>query len=271
MTHSRRPFAGLAAAIAAPLTLVVIAAAQGTAGAALAAAATGATGPTGTGGPLTASLTACHTDPVAANRYAIFASQMDTVPGAVMMSVSFQLEERSGAGSAFAPVAAPGFDTWVTSQRGVGIFTYSHEVTGLPAPAAFRVLVRARWIARRRHILRVDQHLSPACVQTLLQPDLALGTITRPRTATPAGGQWSVEVRNNGAAAAGPFQVSLAIGTAPPVSTTVSGLGPATSEVVTLAAPACTAGQKVTVTADSAKAITEPPDARRSRTVSCIA
>ena len=271
MKHTRRLFAGLAAAIAVPLTLVVVAAAQGAAGAAIAAGATGSTGTTGTGGPLTASLTACHTDPVAANRYAIFASQMDTVPGAVMMSVSFQLQERSGAGSAFTAVAAPGFDAWVTSQRGVGIFTYSHEVTGLPAPAAFRVLVRARWLARRRHVLRVDQHLSPVCVQTLLEPNLALGTITRPRTVTPAGGQWSVEVRNTGAAAAGPFQVSLAIGTAAPVTATVSGLAPETSAVVALTAPPCTPGQRVTVTADPARAITEPPDAKRTRTVSCIA
>ena len=110
MNHSRRLSAALAGAIAVPLTLVLVAAAQGAGGAAaaFAAGATGSTGSTGAGTPVTASLTACHTDPLAANRYAIFASQMDAVPGTVTMSVSFQLQERSGAGSAFTAVAAPG-------------------------------------------------------------------------------------------------------------------------------------------------------------------
>lgn len=270
MKHTSRLFAGLAGAIAVLVTLVGVAAADGAPGIAAAAGTTGSTGSTGAG-PLTASLSACHTDPLVANRYAIFASQMDAVPGTLTMSVSFELLERSGSGVTFAPVSAPGFDTWVTSQRGVGIFTYSHEVTQLPAPAAFRVLVRARWIGRRRHVLRTDQHLSPACVEPLLQPDLAVGPVAHGRTSTAGTEAWDVDIRNNGDAAAGPFQVSLAVADGTPVTAAVSGLAAGASQVVQLSAPACTAGQSVTVTADPAGAITEPPDAKRTRTVSCSA
>ena len=49
----------------------------------VAASATGATGPTGPGGvaaPLSATVSSCHADPLQANRYAIFAAQMTSLP-----------------------------------------------------------------------------------------------------------------------------------------------------------------------------------------------
>src|ERR1700689_2249350 len=139
--------------------------------------ASGATGSTGSAGStgLVATLSACHTDPLTANRYAIFASQMTAVAGTRTMAVSFLLQEHGAKAAGFVTVAAPGFGEWVSSQAGVGIFTYDHEVTGLPAPAAFRVLVRARWIDRHHRVIRRATILSPICVQPLLVPDLSIG------------------------------------------------------------------------------------------------
>src|ERR1700734_2079618 len=59
----------------------------------------GATGATGATVPLTATVTACHADAVAANRYAIFTSVTNWLPGTVTMEVKFQLEERTSAGA----------------------------------------------------------------------------------------------------------------------------------------------------------------------------
>jgi hypothetical protein len=111
----------------------------------------------------------CHADAAQQNRYAIFDAQMTSVAGTRTMAVNFELLERSGGSGAgdFTVVAAPGFGVWVASQPGVGIYTYDHEVTGLPAPAAFRVLVRARWFDRRHQVIRREELLSPACVEPL--------------------------------------------------------------------------------------------------------
>ena len=242
---------------------------------AAAVVATSATGPSGATGPggssgLVAKLSSCHTDPLTANRYAIFASQMTQVPGTRTMAVSFVLQERSAKAAAFASVPAPGFGEWVVSQPNVGIFTYDHEVTGLPAPAAFRVLVRARWIDRHHRVIRREMILSPVCVQPLLTPDLSIGTPLS-RAAGPAAGKliYSVVVRNGGTAAAGPFQVSLSVGGVALAPVTVSGLSADSTQLVQFTGPRCGAGSSIVVTADPANAVIEPANANRTRSFAC--
>jgi hypothetical protein len=233
------------------------------------AAATGPTGPTTTPS-LTATLSACHVDAVAANRYAIFVSQTiaQAVPSTLSMSVYFELQERSAGAAAFLPVKAPGFGVWVTSQPRVGIFTYNHEVTALPAPDSFRVLVKARWIGRRKRVLHTATALSPVCVQPLIAPDLVIGRITR--SAVRAGSvQYSVEVRNTGNAAAGSFEVSLTLGTDVLAPATIAGLAPGASTVAVFTGPVCAAGSALTAAADSGHAVAEPADPRRARTLDC--
>src|ERR1039458_3840418 len=134
---------------------------------------------------------------------------MTSVTGTITMAVNCQLEERKATAVRFVPVSAPGFGVGVSSAPGVGIYTYDHEVTALPAPAAFRVSVRARWLDRHHHVILRAAPRPTVCVQPLLTPDLAIGTLTR-AAGTQAGTLiYSVVVRNDGTAAAGPFQVSL--------------------------------------------------------------
>ena len=85
ITLLRRILAPLLVGTIATLALLVPGSvgAQGTPPVA-AASATGATGPTGPGGvaqPLSATVSSCHADPLQANRYAIFAAQMTSLPG----------------------------------------------------------------------------------------------------------------------------------------------------------------------------------------------
>jgi len=276
MTFTRRLIA-LPVALCSVLVLLAAAAAQGSSStptvAAGATGASGATGPGVPGTPLQASLSACHTDVAPANRYAIFASQMiaSAARGTVDMSVEFVLEERGGAGGGFQVVPAPGFGTWVASQRGVGIFTYSHEVTALPAPASFRVLVHARWIGRAHRVLRRIEALSPACVQPLLQPNLQVGAIFRGAAQSTTAVTWNVAVRNVGSAPAGQFQVSLSVGGSTLTAVTVPGLAAGASQVVQFTGPRCAAGGSLVATADSTNALSEPTNPDRTRTVGCVA
>lgn len=233
--------------------------------------ATGASGPSSPSGPLSALLIACHTDPVAANRYAIFESQTVAadVPGTVVMSVDLQLQARTTSSGAFVALKAPGFDRWTSSQPGVGILTDRPTVTDIPAPSAVRVFVRARWFGRDHVLLQRDSALSPVCVEPVLAPDLQVRRVLRAAGATTTGETYDVEVRNAGSAAAGPFQVSLEIGTTALTPVTVSGLAPDASTVAQFSGPRCVAGETLTAVADSSNAISEPPDARRTLSETC--
>jgi hypothetical protein len=239
------------------------------------ASATGATGPTGPGGvaaPLSATVSSCHADPLQANRFAIFAAQMTSLPGTRTMAVEFELQDRDAGALEFMTVSAPGFGTWVTSQPGVGIFTYTHEVTSLPAPAAFRVLVRARWLDRRRLVIRHDTLVSPLCAEPLETPDLVLGKgLTRHRVAgSPGTVVYGLEVFNAGTAAAGAFQVSLTVNGVALADASVTGLAAGSNQLVQFSGPPCTAGSTLTAVADPGAAISEPADPARSRTFSCL-
>ncbi len=265
----------LPAALCAALLLLAASAAAGSSPALpIATGATGASGATGPGGPpLTATLSACHTDATPASRFAIFASQTTAAAarGTLAMSVEFVLEERTGAGERFEVVPAPGFGAWATSQRGIGIFTYSHEVVALPAPAAFRVLVRARWIGRGHRVLRRLDTLSPVCVQPLLEPNLAVAAIYRGAAQSATTVTWNVGVRNSGSAAAGQFEVALSVDGTALAPVTVPGLAAGAGTVVQFTGPRCAAGGSLIASADSTNALTEPANAGRTRTVGCAA
>jgi CARDB len=269
----RYRFLGLVAAVSAASLVLAVGVAEGSQPPPSAVAASGSTSPTGSTGatgpaqPLSASLAACHTDASPGNRYATFAAQMTAVPGTVTMSVEFILEQRSG--GRFAAVSgASGFGVWVTSRHGVGIFNYSHQVTELPAPGAFRVNIHARWFGRRHRIIRADEIVSPVCVQPLAAPDLEIGPITH-QHAGAGQVEWSVEVDNAGTVAAGAFQVTLAVGADALSPANVSGLAPGASVDVQFSGPPCASGAQLTAVADPSGAISEPVNSRRTKTLTC--
>jgi hypothetical protein len=271
MTMTRRSLAPLVVGVVAILALIV----PGTVGAKgtpIVGLATGSTGPTGPGGlapSLSASMTACHADPLQANRYAIFASQMTSLPGTRTMAVDFELQERSSKNAVFATVTAPGFGVWVTSQPGVGIYTYDHEVTSLPAPAAFRVLVRARWLDRRRGIIHRQELISPVCTQPLEMPNLAVETLRRAPGSQAGTVVYSVAVLNAGSAAAGAFQVSLTVNGVALPAASVAGLAAGAAQVVQISGPSCAAGSTLTAAADPGGAVSEPVNPARTRVFPC--
>jgi hypothetical protein len=260
--------------MAAAVVLVAMLA-PGALGAQGAAVKTGSTGPTGSTGStgstgLVATVSACHTDPTQANRYAIFQSQMTAVPGTRTMAVSFVLQVQHSRKGGFATVTVPGFGGWVHSQPGVGIFTYNHEVTSLPAPAAFRVLVRARWFDRRHRTIRHEDIDSTACVQPLLQPDLAIGEpLARSAGSSAKTVVYGVVVRNDGTATATNFEVGLSVNGVAQPAITVPTLAANSTQLVDFTAPRCNAGTNIVATADAAGTVPEPANPTRSRTFAC--
>ena len=159
---------------------------------------------------------------------------------------------------------------WVSSAPGIGIYSYDHEVTALPAPAAFRVAMRARWFDRRHHVIRRDALLSPVCVQPLLTPNLSLGTLTRAAGTQAATLTYSVVVRNDGIAAAGPFQVSLSVAGVALRNAGVTGLAAGAKQVVQFTGPRCVAGTTLSASVDPTGAVVEPANPERTKTFPCV-
>lgn len=219
-----------------------------------------------------ATLAACTTGAGATDRSAHFTASMQALPRTRSMAISFDLYERTP-GGAFAPVAAPGFGVWQSSNPGITSFTANEDVLDLPAPAMFRAVVHYRWLNPHRRLIRIDTRVTPACVQTAVpapQADLFVVDITHAPGSPPATTEnYTVRVRNGGAGAAGSFAVSMSIGGTSLPEQTVSGLAPATVTTVQFTGPRCTAGTTLTATVDPTGSITEPANAKRTVSVQC--
>ena len=149
MTSTRRLLAPPLVAATALLAIVVPAAlgAQTTASRPLSATAVAASAAVTTTGPTGATQTLSATVTDLPHRFAageplrdlrVADDRRSPAPSRWRSTSSSRSARRTAVG--FAAGQRPGFGAWVSSQPGVGIFTYNHEVTALPAPAAFRVL-----------------------------------------------------------------------------------------------------------------------------------
>jgi hypothetical protein len=163
----------------------------------------------------------------------------------------------------------PGFGVWEYSVPGIGVFNYSQEVTSLTAPASFRVLVGYRWLEGGRHVIKRATRTTVSCAEPAQLPNLVAGSLSIVQGSTAGSSTYDVTVRNDGAAAAGPFDVGLSVnGTALP-DQTVSGLAAGARTVVAFTGPACTTGGKLVIAVDPPDTVTESTDVDDSRTVAC--
>jgi hypothetical protein len=110
----------------------------------------------------------CVTSTVQAERSATFTAQMAATATTQKMAMKIELQQRLHGESEFHTLAAPGFGVWRTSEPGVEIYKYVKQITNLDAPAAYRVLVRFRWLDERGHVLKHDELHSSRCLQPTL-------------------------------------------------------------------------------------------------------
>lgn len=128
--------------------------------------------PPGAGGaPLdSATLVQCLTANEPAERSATFSGEMNTIPGAVRMSMRIELLERTPGETGYHPVLAPGVGMWRTADPGVKSYKHLEQVTNLSAPAYYRALISFRWTGPHWRILKRDEQRSPRCVQPAPAP-----------------------------------------------------------------------------------------------------
>jgi CARDB len=194
-------------------------------------------------------------DPAA--RSTTFEARMRAARGSERMQLRFTLQVREDALRGWRRVSATGFDTWLTSMPGVRRYSYAKTVTNLSAPAAYRAIVRFRWLDEDGEAVRSARETSASCRQPDLRPDLEPRRVDVLPAADPDTRRYAVLLRNDGRTDAPPFAATLAIGEDQPVATPVLGMPAGIQGTVTFVAPACRAGSRLTVALDPDEAVDE--------------
>jgi hypothetical protein len=123
----------------------------------------------------------CATSTVQLERSVTFTAQMAATNTTQKMGMRIELQQRLRGESEFHTLAAPGFGVWRVSEPGVKIYKYVKQVTNLAAPAAYRAVVRFRWVGERGHVFKREELHTQRC----MEPTLA-GQVTQTPPATGA-------------------------------------------------------------------------------------
>jgi hypothetical protein len=110
----------------------------------------------------------CVTSTVQAERSATFTAQMVATPATQKMALRFELQERMRGETDFHTVIAPGLSAWQRAEPSVKIYKYVKQVTNLAAPAAYRAVVRFRWLGEKGRVLKRAELHTQKCVQPTL-------------------------------------------------------------------------------------------------------
>jgi hypothetical protein len=110
----------------------------------------------------------CSTSTVQAERSATFTAQMTATSATQRMGMRIELQQRLHGETEFHTVLAPGLGTWHNSEAGVKIYKYVKQVTNLDAPAAYRAVVRFRWLGDKGKLLKRAELHTTRCLQPML-------------------------------------------------------------------------------------------------------
>jgi hypothetical protein len=120
------------------------------------------------GTPYSVSLEQCATSTVQLERSATFTAQMTATAATQRMGMRIELQQRLRGEPEFHTILAPGFGVWRSSEAGVKIYKYVKQVTNLDAPAAYRAVVRFRWLGEKGHLLKHAELHTQRCLQPML-------------------------------------------------------------------------------------------------------
>jgi hypothetical protein len=183
---------------------------------------------------------------------------MRPLPGTTKLAVRFALLTGSYASPDPTLVRAGDLGTWISpTDRSLGqqpgdVWRINKPVVDLTAPATYRFGVTFRWIGADGRLLGSAVRYSPRCTQPELRLDLVVRSIAvEPIAGRPDRDAYVAQVANQGATAAGPFEVLFAPGDGSPAkSHTVAHLGAHRAVQTTFVGPLCSAGGAPTITAD---------------------
>ncbi|HEY5261778.1 MAG TPA: hypothetical protein VIJ33_06670 [Solirubrobacteraceae bacterium] len=120
----------------------------------------------GTGYSVT--LEQCATSTVQTERSATFTAQMTATGTTQRMAMHIELEQRLSGETTYHTLMAPGLGVWQRSEAGVQIYKYVKQVTNLDAPAAYRAVVRFRWLGDKGRVLKRAETRTQHCLQPAL-------------------------------------------------------------------------------------------------------
>ena len=205
-----------------------------------------------------AKLVACVPATSAQLRSATFEARARRMRGSERIQVSFTLQVRDTTQPGWHRVVAAGLDEWLTSDSGVRRYLYAKTVQNLSAPAAYRTVVRFRWLDSRGAVRARSRATSRVCHQPDLRPNLIATQIdvVAPLLVSEQV-HYSVTLHNSGLTASGPFSVALRAGEHELAPLALLGLAPGERRVITFIGPLCAAGGPLTVTVDANLAVDE--------------
>jgi len=207
-----------------------------------------------------ARMTRCEPALEQGRRYLVVQGRMRRVRDAAKLQMRFELQVRLPERPRWARLDAPGFGTWLTADPAPRRYVYSKRVENLTAPAAYRMVVRFRWLDADGRRLTATRRTSERCEQPDLRPDLEPRRVgVTPLTESER--RYVVPVRNTGQTAAGPFAVTLTLNGVPLPSVAVTGLAPGREADVALDGPACEPGSVIGVRVDSDATVDEADEA----------
>ncbi|MDX6719435.1 MAG: hypothetical protein QOJ63_1689 [Solirubrobacteraceae bacterium] len=203
--------------------------------------------------PLSATLETCQTSPLPVERVASFVGSMPAMADDERMQMRFDLERRRPGERLWRRArGVEGFGVWESAMPGRAGFVFHKRVDGLQVPASYRALVRLRWYRADGRLARRSSRRTPACNQPDLRPDLVPGQLRAVLDARPALAVYTLVVRNDGGAPAGPFTVRVAGGISE-----VAGLMAGQQLEVLVVAGACSPGSLVRAIVDADRRVDE--------------
>jgi hypothetical protein len=143
-------------------------------------------------GAVSATLEACVTSGVQAERSVTFNGEMTAIAGTARMSMRIDLEERAPEELEYHVVSAAGsgLGMWRPADPKVKVYKYVKQVSNLTSPASYRALVRFRWLNAVGHVIKRSERVTVRCLQPSMPSEPTApstggdGTLTPPTTAT---------------------------------------------------------------------------------------
>lgn len=199
--------------------------------------------------PARAVVTSCAKTTDVAARAVVFEGSMRAWRHSVRLQMRFRLQGRMPDDPVWRGIAAPGFGPWVSAAPGVRRYVYDKRIERLLAPAAYRVVVRFRWLDQRGHVVGRARRVSPPCRQPDPRPNLLVRRLlVIPTVAGRA--RYVAVVANTGRTAAGVFTVRFDAAGTTFAEKPAALLAPGATARVSVEGPSCTTGEALAAVAD---------------------
>lgn len=218
---------------------------------------------------LGADTSSCVTGLTAADRSATFTASMPADDGASVLAMRFTLQRfRAGA---WRSVPARTFGRWERSTPGALGLKYAKHVQQLDAPAAYRAVVRFRWLDADGATVREEQLRTRACREPERRPDLQPVRIVPGPIGADGAVTYALTVRNTGATAAPASRALLSVGSIALTTQDVDALAPGATATVSFSGPPCQPGEMLRAAADDSDTVDEADEGDNVLVQRCVA